>query len=42
MLEKKYRRKNDRLKAMESELKHTREQVHDFKQRFRALSKYIQ
>lgn len=42
VLERKYKRKTDRLRAMESELKQTREQVSDFKQRFRALSQYIQ
>ena len=42
VLERKYKRKAERLKSIDNDLKLTREQVAEFKQRFRTLSVYIQ
>ena len=41
VLERKYKRKADKLKVCDQELKLTREQVAEFKKRFRTLSVYI-
>lgn len=42
ILERKYKRKQEKQKQMDEELKTTREQVSEFKQKFRMLSIYIQ
>ena len=42
VLERKYKRKADKFKQLDVELKFTREQVAEFKKRFRTLSGYIQ
>ena len=41
VLERKYKRKAERAKQIDNDLKLTREQVAEFKERFRTLSVYI-
>jgi len=42
ILDKKYKRSQQKNKTLDQDLKITREQVADFKQRFRTLSAFIQ
>lgn len=42
ILDKKYKRSQQKNKNLDNDLKVTREQVSDFKQRFRTLSTFIQ